>query len=782
MNTVQNLFLRLFVPLTIILIGGTWFYGQQEIEHELIQLHNHQTLNVRLGAGALSTSINSLNSDLKFLSRHSALLSAIKQSTEDNLSHLAEDFSIFSKNKQIYDQIRWIDETGMEKVRVDYMQGKTVVIATSQLQNKSQRYYVTDALRLEPGEVFISAFDLNIEHNEIEVPYKPMIRLATPVVDQQGNKRGIIILNYYGAEILESFAMATIDIAGHSMVINRQGYWLKSPNPANEWGFMFNRPDLSLAKFAPIAWKQISSADNGQLSFDSGDWTWETVYPLLENKKNSTATPEANADSLRYLEARQYYWKVVSHISTDRLNAIKQVFWFKLAGIASFLLITFGLGSWKLAHAWTLLAEAELNYRTVADFTYDWETWITPTGDYRYCSPSCLRHTGHSANDFVNEPKLLIDITHPDDHTLLVEHLNKHTTTEELYKLQFRIILPDGQIRWMDHACVPVFGAAGDYLGRRAVNRDITVSVQAEQLLRENESRLKDMFENLKSGVAIYQLSADGENFIITGFNRAAELIEQTSRENLIGRNVAEVFPGVTDFGLLEVFHRVWKTGKAEHFPISFYQDGRISGWRENYIYKLPNGDIVSIYDDVTEKKQAEENLQYIANYDQLTGLPNRLLLADRSIQTISLAKRNNSHIALMFLDLDDFKPVNDKFGHDVGDLVLKEVANRLRDHMRESDTVSRIGGDEFVLLISNIQTAQDALRIAENIRIALQQAIIISGHTIKISSSIGIAIYPEHGDNIDILTRKADQAMYHAKNSGRNIFKLYQAEMSDNN
>jgi len=774
-------FYRLYIPIVLILIGGTWFYGQQEINYELTQLHNQEILNVRLGAGVLSSKINSLTSDLKFLSKHSALHSAINQSTKDNLAHLAEDFTIFAKNKRVYDQIRWIDENGMEKVRVDYTNGKPIVISTAKLQNKSQRYYFTDTFLLEPDEVFISPFDLNIENKKIEVPYKPMIRLATPVIDQQSTKRGIVILNYYGAEMLKSFMTATIENTDHSMIINRDGYWLKAPNPSSEWGFMFKRTDLSMKVIYPVEWKQISSADNGQLSFKSGDWTWETIYPLLVNQKTSTGTPDASGLSVKQLQRQQYYWKVVSYLSSDELDAIKLIFWLKLVAINSVLLSIFGFGSWKLAHAWKHLADAELNYRTVADFTYDWETWITPTGYYRYCSPSCSRHTGHSADEFIDNPGLLLGITYADDKTLVEEHLNKHVSKEELYKFKFRIVRPDGQVRWMEHACVTVFDTAGHYLGRRAVNRDITASVQVEKSLRENESRLKDMFENLKSAVVIYQVSTDGRSFIISSFNRAAETIEHIRRDDLIGKNVLDVFPGVTDFGLLEVFQRVWNSGKAEHFPISFYQDGRISGWRENYIYKLSNNDIVVIYDDVTKEKQAEEDLKHIANYDQLTGLPNRLLLSDRVLQAIREAKRIKSYIALMFLDLDEFKPVNDKFGHDIGDLVLKEVANRIQEYMRESDTVSRIGGDEFVILLQNIHAVEDAMRIAENIRHALQQPIIVIENKIQISSSIGIAIYPEDGDNIDILTRKADLAMYHAKKAGRNNFKLYQPDMSDN-
>lgn len=309
--------------------------------------------------------------------------------------------------------------------------------------------------------------------------------------------------------------------------------------------------------------------------------------------------------------------------------------------------------------------------------------------------------------------------------------------------------------------------------------RDITERKHAEEMLRENETRLKDMFEHLSSGVAIYQPSSDQQNFIITSFNKAAERIESMRREDLIGKNVVEVFPGITEFGLLEVFRRVWETGTAEHFPVSFYDDGKIAGWRENYIYKLPNGEIVAIYDDVTKEKQAEERMHYLAHYDALTDLPNRALFSDRLRQAMTIAKREKSHVALMFLDLDKFKPVNDEFGHEVGDLLLKEVAQRMQKCVRESDTVSRIGGDEFVILLPRIEVEQNAIQVAEKILYALVQPFELAGHTIHISSSIGVAVYPQHGGDEKLLTKNADTAMYYAKNGGRNNVKLYQPEMA---
>lgn len=308
--------------------------------------------------------------------------------------------------------------------------------------------------------------------------------------------------------------------------------------------------------------------------------------------------------------------------------------------------------------------------------------------------------------------------------------------------------------------------------------RDITERKRLEQLQRENEARLKELFEHLSSGVAIYHASPDGQDFIISAFNGAAERIENMRRSDLIGKNVVEVFPGIKELGLLEVFRRVWQSGVAEHFPVSFYHDGRIGGWRDNYVFKLPNGEVVAIYDDVTKEKQTEEKMHYLAHYDALTGLPNRTLFADRLQQALVTAKRCETHIALMFLDLDKFKPVNDELGHDVGDLLLKDVAKRLQNCVRESDTVSRIGGDEFVVLLPAIEAEQDAMLVADKILYALNQPFELADHSIGISASIGVAVYPEQGSDERTLTKSADIAMYNAKKGGRNNARFYQPDM----
>jgi len=174
------------------------------------------------------------------------------------------------------------------------------------------------------------------------------------------------------------------------------------------------------------------------------------------------------------------------------------------------------------------------------------------------------------------------------------------------------------------------------------------------------------------------------------------------------------------------------------------------------------------------ELRIANAELTKLVTHDALTGLPNRKLLADHLQLALAGTKRNGTHLALMFIDLDEFKPVNDTLGHDVGDVLLKEAASRILACLRESDTVARIGGDEFIVLLPIIESAHDAVVVAEKIRHALAQPFALRGASRTISSSIGIAIYPEHGSTESTLITSADSAMYAAKNAGRNTVRVF--------
>ena len=182
---------------------------------------------------------------------------------------------------------------------------------------------------------------------------------------------------------------------------------------------------------------------------------------------------------------------------------------------------------------------------------------------------------------------------------------------------------------------------------------------------------------------------------------------------------------------------------------------------------------------DITDRKVAEEQVQFLAYYDALTGLPNRTLLQDRLSRCLASARRQKDKVALLFLDLDRFKDINDSLGHSFGDLFLREVANRLKKWAREQDTVARLGGDEFLIVLNNLKDAADAAVAAERLMKAMKAEFVIQGRPLSISGSLGISIFPEHGTDGETLMKNADAAMYSAKESGRNNFRFFTDDMN---
>ena len=183
---------------------------------------------------------------------------------------------------------------------------------------------------------------------------------------------------------------------------------------------------------------------------------------------------------------------------------------------------------------------------------------------------------------------------------------------------------------------------------------------------------------------------------------------------------------------------------------------------------------------EIQERKLAEQQIRYLANHDALTGLPNRRLLEDRLEQAMEMARRHGGQVAIQFIDLDRFKPVNDRHGHRVGDLLLQAVAVRLRSLLRAADTVSRIGVDEFVIVLPEMHSAAAAAETAQKVLTALAKPYVIEDHELSVTPSIGISMYPRDGDDADTLLSCADEAMYHAKEMGRGNFQLYSRVMNE--
>ncbi len=248
--------------------------------------------------------------------------------------------------------------------------------------------------------------------------------------------------------------------------------------------------------------------------------------------------------------------------------------------------------------------ESEEKYRLLTEKTNDLIYSMDLSGNLTYISPQVSRY-GYTPEEILSSG--LSSVILDEDQPKVFEDARITASTGMPTTTIFRVRDKAGAVFWLEDNGTAVYDKSGKVVAILGIVRDITERKSAEEALQESERRFKDLVNNLSSGVAIYEASDGGRDFLIRDVNRAVERIEHVRKEEIIGHSVTEVFPGVVEYGLFDVFRQVWQTGVPVQFPVFRYKDSRISGWRNNYVYKIPSGEIVAIYEDITDKKQAEE-------------------------------------------------------------------------------------------------------------------------------------------------------------------------------
>lgn len=303
--------LTLMVPsglLCLIFVAALYHENQLRVRQNL---EAGEALRVSVGARSLTSDLDVMAGDIRLIAALPSLAAVLGNADHPALSRLTADLVALSASHRVYDQLRWIDETGRERVRVDYLQNEPFVVPEERLQNKAQRYFFSDTMKLGPGEIYVSPLDLNIEQGRVETPLKPTLRLAMRVADQAGKARGIVIANYFASFLIARFDDITQshDIGARVSLLNREGYWLSAPQAADEWGFMFDRKDNFATRY-PEVWRRISSSERGQFEDDRGLWSFQTVRPLQGGKLAGSPTAMGGDD---------YVWKVVSQVPGEVL-------------------------------------------------------------------------------------------------------------------------------------------------------------------------------------------------------------------------------------------------------------------------------------------------------------------------------------------------------------------------------------------------------------------------------------------------------------------------------
>jgi len=404
-----------------------------------------------------------------------------------------------------------------------------------------------------------------------------------------------------------------------------------------------------------------------------------------------------------------------------------------------------------------------------------------PSWTMIFVSQGCLALTGYPPAALVDNAAVSWEaITHPQDRERVRAHIDAAVASGRRFSIPYRIITLGGNVKWVIERGVAVADEQGEPVIEGFVE-DVTTQHETLQALEQAELRYRNIFEHASEG--IFQTSPDGH--YLAANPALARIYGYPSPEALIANldNIDRrlyVSPGRRErFRQLMTQH-----GEVLNFESEVYrQDGTRIWISENaHAVRDAHGEVLyyeGTVQDISERRHYQAQLEQQANHDTLTGLPNRILLGDRVEQGIARADRLSYYLAVVFIDLDNFKFINDSLGHVAGDQLLKEVADRLKHCVRSSDTVARLGGDEFVLLLNDHYRISTVILHLRRVLEEIARPILLSGREFHIGASLGVALYPSDGQDKDSLLKHADVAMYAAKNRGRNNFQFFTGELN---
>ncbi|NOQ78936.1 MAG: EAL domain-containing protein [Gammaproteobacteria bacterium] len=399
---------------------------------------------------------------------------------------------------------------------------------------------------------------------------------------------------------------------------------------------------------------------------------------------------------------------------------------------------------------------------------------------------------GYTTDEFLSGETKYSEIIHPDDLQSIAQEVEFNTENHiDQFSQNYRVLCSNGEIRWIDDRTVIERNSLGEAVYYLGTITDITAEKTAEKNIKKQHLFLQNIIDGVTDKV------------MVINNDYSIALMNQSARSLIDNKFIADI----NQPKCYEISHRSsMPCNGADHpCPLALVQN---SGKTEKVIHQhFTNNDSIQIVEliatplkddndktyaiiesahDITGLIEVQNKLQdrarelnYKAHYDALTGLSNRTLLMDRLSQAIKRAHRQQHRIAVFFIDLDHFKEINDSLGHSVGDLVLKEASLRLQASVRDMDTVSRLGGDEFTIILDKITDTDVLPDITTKIIHKISQPILIDMHKLYITTSIGISLYPDDGDNVEVLLRNADAAMYKAKNEGRNTYQYYTEELT---
>lgn len=751
---------------SVALIFFIFIYQQFTLQQKSLRID--EKLRLELASKFVSRSLQEVTTDIQLLAESIFTTEYILNPNAGTSSRVKQEFLNLARNTGRYDQIRIIDTSGNERIRIDYNSGSPVVVEKNRLQNKSRRYYFKNAMSLNKGQIYISSMDLNVERGQIEKPLKPVIRFVVPLYKPGETQiKSLLVLNFLAQVMMQDFGHMISDSWGMVMILNEQGSWLYRQDKQDEWDFLKGSRETFTGHY-PAAWRSISSSESGVFANRQGFFMFTSLPRFLPNGASESK-----------LNSGPENWRVVSYIAPEHLEF---TVWepvrnhYQSLVLILLLMVMF---SYLISHLRTVnieyfqaLANKESQYRNLFENMAD----------------------GYALHEAIfDENGKPYDLRYLEVNTAFENILG--LKKEDVVGKTILELLPDVEPYWVETYCnVAVSGKPArleQYGGSFGRYFEIAATSPGYGLVavifadvtdrRRNEEKLRQaavVFDSTTEAIMI----TDAEAKIIS-VNKAFTEVTGFKLEDVLGKKTTFQKSGKHDDSFYQAIWRsLKKHGQWQGEIWNRRKDGVLYPvWENISVVKDEQGKTtryISIFSDISTIKKTEQKLNHLAHHDSLTGLANRLAFNANLEQALQRAQRHQNKVALLFMDLDRFKEINDTMGHAAGDRVLQVVAKRLKKSVRAQDVVCRLGGDEFTIILEELSKISDTEKLAKKIIHLVSQPIPLDQKEVAISASVGISIYPDDADNAQDLAKAGDTAMYSAKSRGRQTFAFFSAEL----
>lgn len=774
-------FCAFFLLFTLIVSGI--FYGILKIDAhmELETLKASELSRMDATAHLVNYENRIASSDILFLAHMPSLTRYADEHDALAKNQFMLTFMNFAKERKMYEHIHYINTDGTELMGLNLgnhvSESRNSMI--SAMEKRELEEFFEKTITLSNEQVYLS-IPMQISR-ETPLSGSNFIFVGTPVYGKTGKKSGLLVLHMSNSQLLHDFHK-TMAGKHHVYLLNGEGDRIDtSEHAARE----FNINDATNFKHQfPEAWNTIRNSDRGNVITSRGLFSYVTFNPLYDtddpslprnNKLNRTANFAHKLDTL----------KIVTFIPSSKLPSASLSRYPLILGIYTasvfLLLILAGYIAIMITNRKKVLQALQRSVLEVQDLYENAPCGyhsINQDGVILRMNRTELTWLGYERDDVIGKMNI-IELLTPESRAKFHEIFAKFKQDGVIQDIEYEMRRKNGSSLTVLLNSVAVYDAQGNYIMSRTTVFDNTRRKQMEHALRESEERFRRVMEYAPIGMAI--VSIEGK-------------FQQVNRVfcEILGYSQSELeqlsFPDITYADDLPA--------DLEH--IKRMLDGNLQFYKTEKRYVRKNGEImwgqltasimrdnitntplyfIAQVENIAERKLYHQKIHQLAYHDSLTNLPNRHLLVDRLNQALANAERHRTSFAVLFLDIDGFKQINDTFGHDVGDELLQTISIRLRNTLRANDTAARLSGDEFVIILVDTTNHESITTSAAKILETLGESAYIHGQILSVSVSIGIAIYPRDGTNASQLIKNADIAMYQAKKAGKNQYQFYRTQ-----